>query len=780
MSRTPRTDSIATDSIATTPTRVRALARAAALVAACVLAAACGGGDSAPSASSAPPDATAPVVSAVAAAPAPTTASVTWTTNEPADSQVEYGPTTTYGSSTTRDPALATAHSVAIAGLTPATLYHFRVRSQDAAGNTAVGSDMTFTTGAASDATPPVVSVSAPTAGANVNGTITVTATATDNVGVVGVQFRLDGAALGGEDLTAPYSFAWNTTTAGNGAHALTAVARDAAGNQTVSAAVSVAVNNAPPTPGAAIAVGQIEVDPPTLETIGVALPITSGDNNYNARVLVSYRRQGETTWIPALPLIRVRPEMLSDEEPPPFQVSEQFAGSVFDLQPDTSYEVLLEVRDPDGGDTTRTAVVRTRPVPVAAPATARNVAVSTSAQLTAALAAALPGDVITLADGTYNGSFSVTRSGTAANPIFVRGASRDGVIVHAAGSTYGMTVSGSFVTVENLTVRNSQWGMRVSSGQHAVVRRVRIHGVSYGIDARGGSKRDFYFCDNVLEGIEAVWPRNENALWLFEGIVITGAGHVVCHNTLSGFGDALGLNEDSAIPNRAIDFYGNEVLWSGDNGIELDQGQRNVRAFRNRITNAGNMSISFQPIWGGPAYAIRNVSVNNGRAPYKWNNEPTGIVMLHNTAIRPGWAFVQLGARADNILMQNNLTVGTTNAVDITTLLSLARIDYNGWLPDGQYRFGASVWNSFASLQAAGQFEPNGRLLNGLPFEPAVTIPPDYTTFMQPINPTLRAGSNAIDAGIRLPNVNDGFSGVNPDLGALELGATPPRYGPR
>jgi len=79
---------------------------------------------------------------------------------------------------------------------------------------------------------------------------MSVTASASDNVGVAGVQFRLDGANLGVEDATAPYSIAWNTTTASNGSHTLTAVARDAAGNTATSAAVTVTVSNdtTPPT----------------------------------------------------------------------------------------------------------------------------------------------------------------------------------------------------------------------------------------------------------------------------------------------------------------------------------------------------------------------------------------------------------------------------------------------------------------------------------------------------------------------------------------------------
>jgi Big-like domain-containing protein/galactose oxidase-like protein len=99
----------------------------------------------------------------------------------------------------------------------------------------------------APDTTPPSVTLSAPAAGTTVSGTVAVSATATDNVGVVGVQFQVDGVNLGAEVLAGPFSINWNTTTAINGAHSLTAIARDAAGNKTTSAAVSVTVSNAPP-----------------------------------------------------------------------------------------------------------------------------------------------------------------------------------------------------------------------------------------------------------------------------------------------------------------------------------------------------------------------------------------------------------------------------------------------------------------------------------------------------------------------------------------------------
>jgi hypothetical protein len=73
---------------------------------------------------------------------------------------------------------------------------------------------------------------------------VTIAAIASDNVGVAGVQFQLNGTNLGAEDTTAPYSVSWNTMTVANGVQTLTAVARDAAGNQTTSSAISVSLNN--------------------------------------------------------------------------------------------------------------------------------------------------------------------------------------------------------------------------------------------------------------------------------------------------------------------------------------------------------------------------------------------------------------------------------------------------------------------------------------------------------------------------------------------------------
>ncbi len=105
------------------------------------------------------PDTTAPVISAVAAsAITPSGATLTWTTNEASTSLAEFGLTTSYGTSTALDSTPVTAHTRALSGLSAATAYHYRVISTDAAGNTAVSADYTFTTASAPDTTPPVLS----------------------------------------------------------------------------------------------------------------------------------------------------------------------------------------------------------------------------------------------------------------------------------------------------------------------------------------------------------------------------------------------------------------------------------------------------------------------------------------------------------------------------------------------------------------------------------------------------------------------------------------------
>jgi hypothetical protein len=93
------------------------------------------------------PDTDPPVISSVLASGITvSSATISWATDEPATSQVEYGLTASYGRSSSPGPALVTAHGVTLTGLDPETLYHFRVISEDASENVATSGDFTFTT----------------------------------------------------------------------------------------------------------------------------------------------------------------------------------------------------------------------------------------------------------------------------------------------------------------------------------------------------------------------------------------------------------------------------------------------------------------------------------------------------------------------------------------------------------------------------------------------------------------------------------------------------------
>src|SRR5207237_8418352 len=100
------------------------------------------------------------------------------------------------------------------------------------------------TTSAAPDTTPPTVSIISPVNGQTVQGTLTVSANASDNVGVVGVQFFVDGAPLGAEDTSAPYSVSVGTSTSDNGSHTLTRSEEHASEHQSHSEPVCLPLRN--------------------------------------------------------------------------------------------------------------------------------------------------------------------------------------------------------------------------------------------------------------------------------------------------------------------------------------------------------------------------------------------------------------------------------------------------------------------------------------------------------------------------------------------------------
>src|SRR6185369_6221344 len=260
------------------------------------------------------------------------------------------------------------------------------------------------------------------------------------------------------------------------------------------------------------------------------------------------------------------------------------------------------------------------------------------------------------------------------------------------------LEIDGSFVHVEGLTLAKSVRTLRfkTSGTEGNVARRLHFRKVTTGIIG-DPDQRDFYICDNVLEG-RLRWPRvysrDRGRHASDDGINVKGFGHVVCHNQISGFGDAMKVEEAGA---RADDFYGNETLSAYDNAIELDSSEGNTRAFRNRFTNSF-VPISFQPTYGGPVYALRNVIVNVAEDQLKFYGVsalevPNGVLVLHDTFVSPEQTLL-MGSTvtSHHFAVQNNLFVGPNppgpRVVDWAGGIDDGIFDYNGWFPDGVFDF--------------------------------------------------------------------------------------------
>jgi hypothetical protein len=119
---------------------------------------------------------------------------------------------------------------------------------------------------------------------------------------------------------------------------------------------------------------GEFWAEPPTLISLGFEWRIT-GDENRNAEVAVTFRKKGDKAWRPGMPLLRSQHETVGDnsgdratahEDPFNYPVPNMFAGSIFNLEPDSDYEVRLALSDPDGvkGATTKSVTVHTRKEP--------------------------------------------------------------------------------------------------------------------------------------------------------------------------------------------------------------------------------------------------------------------------------------------------------------------------------------------------------------------------------------------------------------------------------
>lgn len=610
---------------------------------------------------------------------------------------------------------------------------------------------------------------------------------------------------------------------------------------------------------------GRFKVERPTLIALGFEWRI-DGDDNRNAAVEVSYRKTGEAQWRQALPLLRLgdervfRPDLGVDHTVPPM-----FSGSIFDLEEDTEYECRFRMTDPDGvsGGAEKTVRARTRREP--RPATGGRVlhvyppawkgekqqpaftglkqayfgsgrgdwAIVSERKVSA-------GDVILVHAGLYKadrlnynddlsmpfeGNYVLTAKGTPDRPIVIKAAGDGEPIFDGDGVDRLFDVmAADYHLFEGLTIRNTNVaffaGHKDYGGSKGLtVRRCRMEDIGIGVTTQFAGSEDFYIADNVMLGRDDQFRLigwfspgiyGANRLKSYYGVKVYGSGHVVCHNYIAYFHDGVTVcthgapDKDENHHASSIDFYNNDIHLMADDFVEADGGVHNIRVLRNRGVNAAQCGLSGQPIYGGPAYYIRNIlyHVPTG-CGLKFNVKPAGLVLYHNTFIteaRPGDIY-------SNTHSRNNLFLGIDEPgreiFRFANATSYSTFDYNGYRPNpkaqGKYMWKAppagvqrdygvqrarfQPFDSLAALTAATGQESHGIEVDYDIFEnlkAPVTGKPHAVYHAKDLNFRLKPGSKPVDAGVRLPNVNDQFTGRAPDLGALEAGQSEPVYGPR
>ena len=614
---------------------------------------------------------------------------------------------------------------------------------------------------------------------------------------------------------------------------------------------------------------GRFTVEHPTLLNLGFEWAI-SGDANRNASVDVAFRKEGDTAWREALPLVRLGGErVFRTREHLEYTVPDGFAGSILNLEPGTEYECRFELKDPDGaaGETSHTARVTTRsePQPYAGGRTlhvyppdwdGERVEPHFTSLLQAYYGSGLgdwsvvwerraqPGDTILMHAGLYkndrlnyvdpmmtpfDGTMSLTLKGTAEKPITIQSAGDGEVVFDGDGNHRIFDVMASTHHIfDGLTIRNTDVG--IFAGQKEVlgavgltVKNCRFEDVGFGVWTEYAGSSDFYIADNVFLGrlprdlligwTGPLWasagPYGSHEMRSYYAVKVYGPGHVIAHNSIAYFHDGIGIStygtpeQDPDRRASSIDIYNNDIHMSGDDYIETDGGVHNVRVFNNRGVNAAHGGYSAQPVFGGPVYFIRNISyhVPSGVA-FKFSAKPAGLFVYHNTIIGEQTA----GDPSSNMHFRNNLFLGRdTPDRGIMTWANATptfSTDYNGFRPNkgvaAQYRWLAPKAGETAyepqdgdrkSYKTLKEFQSaTGQEMHGIEVDFDIfekMTPPDPTKrhavyHAMDVDFRLKAGSKAVDAGVAIPTVNEGFAGTAPDLGALEVGKPEPVYGPR
>ena len=430
-----------------------------------------------------------------------------------------------------------------------------------------------------------------------------------------------------------------------------------------------------------------------------------------------------------------------------------------------------------------------------------------------------------------FDGTYYLTASGTAERPIVIKGAGDGEAIFDGDGAqTLFNLMAGNYNYFEGLTIRNTNvaflTGIKDIAGSSGfTLKHSKIYNVGRAVQDDWSGSKNYYIGDNSFVGrhdpdrmmswIGAIWekfPGFPELLTSEYAIKIYGQGHVVAHNYLANWHDAVDVatygNPDGApdpIADRlpvAIDFYGNDMFNMGDNCIESDGGAHNIRVFRNRCFNAGSQALSAQPMYGGPVYFYQNLVYNTpASGALKFVATPAGVLVYQNTFV----GGINARGPASNVHFLNNLIVSQEEAdpvFAVGTYTSYSSSDYNAFRPNPG-KDDAFEWN----LPAAGviadyKSQPTVHRYKSLKEysdasgQEKHSVLVDYDTFMNVSMPDktdpqrlykpdgldfrLKSGSRAIDAGVDLPSITDGFTGTAPDIGAYETGRPLPQYGPR
>jgi hypothetical protein len=511
-----------------------------------------------------------------------------------------------------------------------------------------------------------------------------------------------------------------------------------------------------------------------TISSIGIEWSI-GGDADHDATAAVDYRVASSGAWRPALALVRVDSNGTN-----------MLAGSVLFVLANTSYEVRLILADPDGGGSTQTVVVATRPVPVP-PSAGRTFHVVPGAGggngsaanpfrgIAAAQAVAQPGDTFFVHGGSYGGRVTFTRSGTAASYVMWRAAG-DGEALFA-----GIDISGSYVWLEGLTIRNQPYAlMSKSAPTGVVISRCLFFNNHYSIYLQQGGS-DWYIADNTIVGDTPYSTESLDGEGIeLNGYAVASSGHVVAHNVISNVADGISNGTYN------IDVYGNDIFDVSDDGFEGDPGGANIRVWGNRIHNAAHNGISYQPQNGSPWYIIRNQLVGFMEAPFKFRTTDRSVV-VHNTIVMWSKMICCNDAHLLRSIVKNNLWISVaggqiwdfgSNVRDWRTDLNHNGFDWDG--STAPFRYGGLVYSSLPALAAASGLETSGRRIQRAGCFVTFDVPGPAPVPVPAQVMTLSPGCAAIDAGAILPNINDGYAGVAPDLGAYEAGHPPPPFGPR